>query len=91
MTIITRVSLLALIIAATACGVEKKASKAFELAQFQAAIDSYNTILKKDPNDGEANLFIAESYRQSNRIKQSLPYYEKAVASGVKNDSISLH
>ncbi|MEM8568625.1 MAG: hypothetical protein AAGF85_19365, partial [Bacteroidota bacterium] len=91
MRMISRAILALTIVVLASCGVEKKASKAFELAQFQASIDAYSTILSKDPNNGEANFFIAESYRQSNRIRESLPYYEKAIANGIKNDSLSLH
>ena len=91
MTIISRVCLTGVIFIVASCGIEKKASKSFELAQFQTAIDSYNTILAKDPNNGEANFFVAESYRQSNRIRQSLPYYEKALINGIKNDTLALH
>ncbi|MEM9856322.1 MAG: OmpA family protein [Bacteroidota bacterium] len=88
---ISRASLAIILLIMASCGVEKKASKAFELAQFQASIDAYNTILAKDPSNGEANFYVAESYRQSNRVREALPYYEKAIANGVKNDSIALH
>ncbi|MEM6524772.1 MAG: OmpA family protein [Bacteroidota bacterium] len=91
MRMISRAILALTIVVLASCGVEKKASKAFELAQFQASIDAYSTILSKDPNNGEANFFVAESYRQSNRIRESLPYYEKAIVNGIKNDSLSLH
>lgn len=88
---ISRAGLIGIILLVTSCGLEKKASKSFELAQFQAAIDAYSAILAKDPNNAEANLFVAESYRQSNRIQESLPYYEKAITNGIKNDSLALH
>ncbi|TRX58869.1 OmpA family protein [Fulvivirga sp. M361] len=72
------------------CGIEKKASKSFDLAQFQYTIDLYNKVLKKDPDHAEANYFVAESYRLSNRVHLALPYYEKALNNGLENDSVRL-
>lgn len=75
----------------SSCGLEKKASKSFELGQYQSSIDIYQKILEKDPDDGLANFYIAEAYRMSNRAEESLPYYEKALSSGLDNDSIRMH
>lgn len=72
------------------CNLEKKAFKSFEVAEYQYVISLYEKVLKKDPEDAEANYFIAESYRLSNRLHQALPYYEKAIANGMENDSIGL-
>lgn len=74
-----------------ACGLEKKASRSFGLGQYQTSLEIYKDILKKDPDNGMANYYIAEAYRLSNRIEESLPYYEKALANGVENDSIRLN
>ena len=73
------------------CGIDKKASKSFELGKYQTSIDLYQQILKKNPNDGMANYYVAESYRLSNRMDDALPYYEKAIAGGVANDSIGMN
>ena len=73
------------------CSTEKKASKTFERGQFQSTIELYQGVLSKDPNNAEANFFVAESYRLSNRPQEAAPYYEKAIARGLKNDSIHLN
>ncbi|MBL6447513.1 PD40 domain-containing protein [Fulvivirga sp. 29W222] len=72
------------------CSAEKKASKTFDRGQFQSTIELYEGVLKKDPNNAEANFYIAESYRQSNRLQEAVPYYKKALDRGMKNDSIRL-
>lgn len=72
------------------CSVEKKASKTFDRGQFQSTIELYQGVLKKDPNNAEANFYIAESYRQSNRLQEAAPYYKKALDRGMKNDSIHM-
>ena len=72
------------------CNLEKKAWKTFDKGEFQSSIEIYNDILENDPNDGMANFFVAESYRQSNRIPESEPYYKKAIDNGVRNDSVRL-
>ncbi|HEY0651552.1 MAG TPA: OmpA family protein [Chryseosolibacter sp.] len=71
-----------------ACSAEKKANKGFRLGKYQNTIDFYKKQLAKNPNDGRANYFIAESYRLSNRIKESEPYYAKAGGPGVDKDSV---
>jgi peptidoglycan-associated lipoprotein len=86
-----RIIILALGIVISSCSVHKKANKEFSLGRFQNTIDMYSKVLKKTPDDAEANFFIAESYRQSNRFFESAPYYEKAILNGLENDSIQLH
>jgi peptidoglycan-associated lipoprotein len=77
-----------LIIFLAACSAEKKANKGFRLGKYQNTIDFYKKQLAKNPNDGRANYFIAESYRLSNRIKESEPYYAKAGGAGIDKDSV---
>lgn len=72
------------------CSIEKKASKRFDRGQFQPTIELYQQVLEKEPNNAEANFYIAESYRQSNRLQEAEPYYEKALSNGLRNDSIRL-
>ena len=62
------------------CSVEKKAIKAFELGKYQNVIQLYKGTLAKQPSNGKANYFVAESYRLSNRIKESEKFYERAKA-----------
>ncbi len=71
-----------------ACGIEKKANKAFLHGKYQTSIDLYEKILQTNPNDGKANYFVAESYRLSNRIKEAAPYYERAKGFGIDKDSV---
>jgi len=80
-----------LVAAISSCSLEKKASKTYDKGEFQNSIDIYSKLLDKEPNNGEAAYFIAESYRKSNRIHHALPFYEKAIENGVKNDSIKLN
>ncbi|HYC86727.1 MAG TPA: hypothetical protein VEB86_15950, partial [Chryseosolibacter sp.] len=74
------------------CSAEKKATKAFRLGKYQTAIELFKKQLD-DPKGGaaRANYFIAESYRLSNRIKESEPYYEKAGGRGVNKDSVNFY
>ena len=88
---IMRTVLVASVLAlATACSVHKKANKEFSLGRYQNAIDIYSRHLAKNPNDAAANFFVAESYRQSNRLSEAAPYYETAIQNGMSNDSIQL-
>ena len=64
------------------CSPEKKAIKAFKLGKYQTTINFYKNVLAKQPNNGRANYFIAESYRLSNRIKDAEKYYERARGAG---------
>jgi peptidoglycan-associated lipoprotein len=74
-----------------ACGAEKKAQKNFRWGKYQNVINYYQDVLQKQPNNGKANYFIAESYRLSNRIKESENYYAKAGGPGINKDSVALY
>ncbi|MBL7860247.1 MAG: PD40 domain-containing protein [Cyclobacteriaceae bacterium] len=74
-----------------ACSPEKKARKSFRLGKYETVIDYYKGVARKQPNNGPANYYIAESYRLSNRIKESEPYYAKAGGKGVNPDSVKLY
>lgn len=56
---------------------QEKANDQFLSGQYQYAITSYAQILADDPENQEANLAIAESYRLSNRIEKAGPFYQK--------------
>jgi peptidoglycan-associated lipoprotein len=74
-----------------ACGPEKKAQKNFRLAKYQSVINYYQNVLEKQPNNGKANYFIAESYRLSNRVKESEKFYAKAGGPGINKDTIAIY
>ena len=73
-----------------ACSPEKKAQKNFRLAKYQTVINYYSNVLARQPNNGKANYFIAESYRLSNRIKESEKFYAKAGGPGINKDTVAL-
>lgn len=81
---------LSLLLGINGCSPEKKAQKDFKYGNFERVIAYYQNVLRSNPRNGKANYYIAESYRQSNRIKLAEPYYEKAAAVGVKKDSALL-
>jgi outer membrane protein OmpA-like peptidoglycan-associated protein/tetratricopeptide (TPR) repeat protein len=55
----------------------QKGQSQFQEGDYQLAISSFSKILEEDPENKEANFYVAESYRLTNRIEQSKPYYEK--------------
>src|SRR5690348_11502949 len=79
------------VLAVTACSVEKKATKAFKGGKYQTSINLYKKILAKNPNNAKANYFVAESYRLSNRSKESEAYYAKAGGRGIDSDSVKFY
>jgi peptidoglycan-associated lipoprotein len=80
---------LLLLLLVTSCSVEKKAIKAFNSGEFQNAIGLFQKTLSRNP--GKANYFIAESYRQSNRIKEAELYYANARGLNLNRDTISYY
>jgi peptidoglycan-associated lipoprotein len=85
-----RLIFLGLVLLATGCSVEKKMKNNFKYAKYEKVIKYYKDVLRKQPNNGKANYFIAESYRLSNRIKEAEPFYAKASGAGIDKDSIKL-
>lgn len=73
------------------CSAEKKAKKAFTLGKYEKVINYYKDVARKQPNNGVANYYVAEAYRQSNRIKEAEPFYAKAGGKGVNPDSVKLY
>ncbi len=59
---------------------QEKGNDQFLSGEYQYAISTFNQILEDDPENLEANQVVAESYRLSNRIELSVPYFEKLVA-----------
>ncbi len=70
------------------CSAEKKATKAFRLGKYQTTIDIFKEALAKNPEDGRANYFVAESYRLSNRLKEAERFYAKAGGRDIDKDSV---
>lgn len=70
------------------CSPENKAIKNFKFGNYENVIAYYKGVLGKDPNNGKANFYIAESYRQSNRIKLAEPFYDKAGGKGINQDTV---
>lgn len=86
-----RIIIIASLLLLAACSAEKKAQKSFRLGKYQSVINYYKGVVAKQPNQGRANYFIAESYRLSNRIKEAEPFYAKAGGRGINADSIKLY
>ncbi|HNP06412.1 MAG TPA: OmpA family protein [Cyclobacteriaceae bacterium] len=64
--------------------------KSLRFGKYQNVINYYKSVLEKDPNNSKANFYVAESYRLSNRIKESEPFYAKAKGREVNRDSVTL-
>jgi len=79
------------VLALAACSSQKKALKNFKLAKYQNVINYYSDVLQKQPNNGKANYFVAESYRLSNRLKESEKFYAKAGGPGINKDTIAIY
>jgi len=73
------------------CSPEKKIQKKFKLGKYQTVINYYQEALQKQPSNGKANYYVAESYRLSNRIKEAERFYEKAGGVGIDKDSVQLY
>ena len=73
------------------CGPEKKAIKNFKAVKYQSVIDYYKKTLARNPGNGRANYFVAESYRLSNRIGEAEQYYPKASGRGIDRDSMMFY
>lgn len=73
------------------CSPENKAIKNYKFGNYENVIAYFKGVLAKDPNNGRANYYIAESYRQSNRIKLSEPYYDKAGGKGINQDTVQFY
>lgn len=64
---------------AACTSLQQKAQGQFEAGEYQLVINSMSKILEENPDDPQANLLVAESYRLSNRIEKAAPYYEKVL------------
>lgn len=57
----------------------EKGNDQFLSGQYQYAINTFGKILEQDSTDFRANQVMAESYRLSNRIEKSEPYYRQLI------------
>jgi len=64
---------------AACTSLQQKAQSQFEAGEYQLAINSFSKILEDNPEDRQANLIVAESYRLSNRLEMAAPYYDKVL------------
>jgi peptidoglycan-associated lipoprotein len=87
---VSGVIVLAIVITIAACSPEKKAMKSFRYGKYESVISYYKGVLRKQPANGPANYYMAESYRLSNRIKEAEPFYAKAGGRGINADSVKL-
>ncbi|GAB4107672.1 OmpA family protein [Echinicola sediminis] len=55
----------------------QKGKSQFAAGEYQMAIGTFSKVLANDPEDSDANYYVGESYRLSNRIEKALPYYDK--------------
>ncbi len=83
---------IAIIFLAYACATPlKKGLEKYQQAEYQKAIDYFNQALKSGGNQGNINAYIAESYRKSNRIKESEAFYKTAIDNKSTNDEIGFY
>lgn len=70
------------------CNVSKRVEKQFEKGHYDLVI---KTIESKGKKSAEDNFLMAESYRKSNRIKESEPYYKAAIDQNIEDESAYFH
>lgn len=89
----SRLTLLLLSVGLAACQsalqTVKKGEKHYENGEYELAIQQFQKVVTQDP--AKVNLYIAESYRRSNRLPQSVDYYKKALDAGTKEPTASLY
>lgn len=76
-----------LLIIFSSCNPYKKATSKYEKGEYDLAIKHFQQTLSKGRYLAESNYKIAESYRLSNRIKESIPFYKAALEAGVDEDA----
>lgn len=68
----------------------EKGDKQFELNNFEGAIQSYQKILKTNPESDIAQAKLAETYRKMGKLDDAILWYEKAVAKGDQATKVQL-
>ena len=85
----TQVSLLMLTVAVglggcnSAMQAYKKGIRHFDAGEYNLALGQFDKASKGQIDPARLNYFTAESYRLSNRIAESVPFYQKAIDAGV--------
>lgn len=69
----------------------RKGNKKFAKGEYHFAIDDYLEGLADGADSAVANFQLAESYRLSNRTRESIPYYESAVKTGRADETAKFH
>jgi peptidoglycan-associated lipoprotein len=55
----------------------QKGQNQFQAGEYQLAINTFSRILEEEPENKEANFYVAESYRLTNRVEQAETYYSR--------------
>ncbi|XOV92760.1 MAG: OmpA family protein [Bacteroidota bacterium] len=66
-----------------------KAEKSYTKQEYNKAIELYKKVVT--PDNAEINYKIAESYRKSNRLSESVTYYNTAIKAGMDNPEAQLN
>ncbi len=75
-------------ILAFGCGTTNKIERQFNKGHYDLVIDK---LKDKGEHTADENFFIAESYRKSNRLKEALPYFKKAIEGHAHHEIMYLH
>ena len=55
------------------------------------ALTDFEEELSENPNAADVNFFAAESYRKLGRVRESLPYYKKAIEGGYEHEELEIN
>ena len=69
----------------------KKALKHFDKGEYELTIKELLPLVKKGFQLDQTNFLLGESFRLSNRINQSLPYYQQAQTKGYVDKMLPYH
>ena len=58
---------------------------------YTAALADFEAQLIDTPNAPDVHFFLAESYRKLGRLKEALPYYQKAIELGYQQESLDIN
>ena len=68
-----------------ACSLEKKLKK----GNFEIIITKLGSSV--NTNTANENIWVAEAFRRSNRLEQAVPFYQKALAQGISDETVHLY
>ena len=63
----------------------KDGQKKFENGEYDLAIKAFEKAAAANVEPVQTDYLIAESYRLSNRFKEAIPFYKKAIDAGLTN------